>query len=57
MDEYYYVYLARVVGAARDRNHNSFSARGDKNWSKLMLLHDCGTDDKLRRPNVSPAVA
>ena len=29
MDEYY-VYIATVVGAARDKNHNSFSAHGGK---------------------------
>ena len=29
MDEYY-VYLARVVGAARDKNRNSFSAHCGK---------------------------
>ena len=28
--EYYMCTFARVVGAARDKNHNSFSARGGK---------------------------
>ena len=28
--EEYYVYHARVVDAARDKNYNSFSARGGK---------------------------
>ena len=35
MDEYY-VYLARVVCAARDKNHNSFSARSGK-----KVAHHC----------------
>ena len=35
MDEYY-VYLAKVVGVAHDRNCNPFSARGGK-----KVAHHC----------------